>query len=844
MHTQDDMPYGILSRVAVAVTLAVSSSAHAAPNYEDHVFPIFEKSCTNCHNPDKQKGDLDLTNYSAMMRGGSGGKIAEPGEGADSKLYGVITHTLKPKMPPKGEKLDKKDADVIRAWIDGGLLENKSGKPKKKSKPAFSITAAPTAGKPDGPPPMPSHILLEPVVQTDRASVVSDMAVSPWAPLLAVTGQRQVLLYNTESLQLVGILPFDQGQPGSLAFHSSGKYLLAGGGIGGKSGTTVTWEIESGKPILTAGKDFDSVLAASLRGDLGGVALGGPGKRVKLWDTGNDQQLVSIKKHTDWVTQLAYSPDGVLLASGGRGGGIYVWEAQTGNEFYELRGHKASITGVAWRSDSNLLATASEDGSVLVWSMKNGKLVKKITAHKGGVLALDWNLNGGGFMVTSGRDKKVKIWKPSFALAKELPAFKSLPTEVAISQDGKRVFVATLTGAITVWDPVTAKQIGSIAANPPSIAQRIKGIQGQLVSLPIQVKEQADAFQQSESTWKSAKEQLAKTEQGHRDAVAKSKQLQAQRSQLDGQLKKIYAQAKEMGKVRDQRRKNVQQARSELSQHSAAITAMQREKQQADQQLKKLTGEEKRLIDQQQKVQKLAEAKPDDSAAQQAAAVAKTKLEQHRQKLASQKKASDEKSTALAKLVDQKKGPGNRLAEADKQWQQVSKQWNDLQAKRKGLQEQRTALNAPITETQKKLKSFEQGIKPAKEKLAKAEATMKQRKAAYELANKQLSRQQQQLHHWQAAAINTEAIVLKQEAEALRNKQHATMDDFTALAKEVASMQDAANLDKVRHRLQQLRSQIDQTAAQALAKQQQAAAKRQQYQQAVEAKMPPNAGKK
>ena len=67
------------------------------------------------------------------MRGGSGGKIAEPGEGGDSKLFGVITHTLKPKMPPKGEKLEKKDADLIRAWVDAGLLENKTGKPKKKN---------------------------------------------------------------------------------------------------------------------------------------------------------------------------------------------------------------------------------------------------------------------------------------------------------------------------------------------------------------------------------------------------------------------------------------------------------------------------------------------------------------------------------------------------------------------------------------------------------------------------------------------------------------------------------------------------------------------------------------
>ena len=66
------------------------------------------------------------------------------------------------------------------------------------------------------------------------------MAASPWAPLLAVTSQQQVLLYDTDKLRLAAVLPFPTGDPVSLAFTPDGRYLLAGGGIAGKSGTTVT----------------------------------------------------------------------------------------------------------------------------------------------------------------------------------------------------------------------------------------------------------------------------------------------------------------------------------------------------------------------------------------------------------------------------------------------------------------------------------------------------------------------------------------------------------------------------------------------------------------------------
>ena len=46
-------------------------------NFQDHIFPLFEDKCMNCHNPDEAKGGLDLSNYGSTMAGGSGGSIAE-----------------------------------------------------------------------------------------------------------------------------------------------------------------------------------------------------------------------------------------------------------------------------------------------------------------------------------------------------------------------------------------------------------------------------------------------------------------------------------------------------------------------------------------------------------------------------------------------------------------------------------------------------------------------------------------------------------------------------------------------------------------------------------------------
>ncbi len=97
-----------------------SAPAAEKITFDDHIFPILESSCLNCHNPDKKKGGLDLSTYQGALSGGSGGKIAITGEGASSRIYNVINHTEEPVMPPKGDKLAKKEADLLRAWIDGG----------------------------------------------------------------------------------------------------------------------------------------------------------------------------------------------------------------------------------------------------------------------------------------------------------------------------------------------------------------------------------------------------------------------------------------------------------------------------------------------------------------------------------------------------------------------------------------------------------------------------------------------------------------------------------------------------------------------------------------------------
>ena len=315
---------------------SIASAAEPAKKitYDQHVLPILRDSCITCHGPDKKRGGLAIHTFTALMQGGSSGVVVKPGAPDASRLFLLLSHKAEPAMPPKSPKLDQAKLDIVQKWIAEGALEN-NGSKAVVVKPSTDIgLASIVRGKP-AVPPMPTKPLpLEPVVKSAKANAITALASSPWAPLVAVGGQKQVLLYNSDTLDLVGVLPFPEGVPHVLKFSRNGSLLLAGGGRGGKSGKVVLWKVATGERVIDLGDETDAVLAADISADQTQVALGGPAKVVRVYSTKDGSLIREIKKHTDWIYSIEYSPDGVLLATGDRGSGLFVWEAHTGASIF------------------------------------------------------------------------------------------------------------------------------------------------------------------------------------------------------------------------------------------------------------------------------------------------------------------------------------------------------------------------------------------------------------------------------------------------------------------------------------------------------------------------------
>ncbi|MFM8413611.1 MAG: c-type cytochrome domain-containing protein [Planctomycetota bacterium] len=461
---------GFTIGVLLAISTTAVRAADAPVNFEDHVLPVFREKCCSCHNPDKRTGGLDLTSWGQTMAGGSSGEVIAPGDPAGSYLFLLVTHESEPKMPPSSDKLPDESLAVIRDWIAGGAIERSGAQPVARKQNALALDGE-AAIKPDGPPVMPPRLSLEVVSHGRRPTTVAALAASPHGEVTALGGRRQVLLYHTGSLDLLGVLPFPEGVVRTVRFSRNAKLLLAAGGEAAKSGRVVVWDVATAKRLAEVGEEFDEVLAADISADQRFVALGGPAKVVRLLKTADGAVAHEIRSHTDWVTALEFSPDGKCLATGDRAGNLFLWETRGAREAGTLKGHAEAITAVAWRPDGKVVASVSEDGSLRLWDAKEAKQIKTWEAHPGGAAWAAWLADGR--LVTTGRDKKAKLWKADGGLERELGPLADIGTRVAVTSDAAKVFAGDWAGGVTAFAAADGKPVGQLDTNPPKLEERL-----------------------------------------------------------------------------------------------------------------------------------------------------------------------------------------------------------------------------------------------------------------------------------------------------------------------------------------------------------------------------------
>ena len=113
----------VLFGVTLAAVMGVAATAGAQSepiNFTDHIRPIMERSCWNCHGEAAQLSDLDLSSREGALEGGAKGPAIVPGRAEDSRLFRMVAGLDQPSMPMSGDLLSDAELTAVRTWIDEG----------------------------------------------------------------------------------------------------------------------------------------------------------------------------------------------------------------------------------------------------------------------------------------------------------------------------------------------------------------------------------------------------------------------------------------------------------------------------------------------------------------------------------------------------------------------------------------------------------------------------------------------------------------------------------------------------------------------------------------------------
>ena len=397
---------------------------------------LLKANCFSCHNPDKEKGGLDLTSREAILTGGDNGKVLQPGKAAASRLVQTLQPGADPHMPPK-DQLSPRAIAALETWVNDGAPWDTEALKDRPSPKRDQLASLPPSYAPS-----------------------LALAMSADGKRLAVSRANRVLVHDLENKNAVlATLEGHRDTVQALAWSANGQWLASS-----DYRSVRLWDAEL-KPAgeITAFEGRVTAVAFAPDNQSLYTADSQPAVRgtVRQWSVSERKPLADWVAHADSIYALALSKDGKQLATAGGDEVATVWTLAGRKPRATLEGHQGAVYGVAFKSDGEQLATVSADHELLVWDLKTKLKMTEVRVHKGGVTGLGWTPDDKA-IVTSCEDGLARVFteiqthdgaaRSSTAKERKLAGGMGRLHAVAASADVKRVVAGNHAGDVFVWE--------------------------------------------------------------------------------------------------------------------------------------------------------------------------------------------------------------------------------------------------------------------------------------------------------------------------------------------------------------------------------------------------------
>jgi len=470
----------IINRIgyfAVCMTFFSSGAFAEDVDYRRDVYPIFEKYCLACHTVDEAQGSLVMEPYEALMRGGDSGPAITIGVPSSSRFFMMASKKLEPVMPPDdAEGPNEAELQMIASWIEQGAKG-----------PAGTVA-------------MRRQLITPEVKTSDDAKLpITAIAVSPDGVNLAIARYGDVQIVAGSNHLPITTIETQPGKVNSLRFSRDGKTLLVASGVTGLCGHAGTYDIASGKLLMTIEGHADVIQVAIFSPDEKQIATASYDREIMLWDASTGKLKQHFSGHNGAIYSLAFSPDGQVLVSGCADETLKVWDVDSGKRLDTMSQPTGEVFSVAITKDGAFAIAGSSDNRLRVW-----RLVSRDTAQINPLVATRFVdesplthlaiTHDGSRLVVVSEAGNVKVLRTSdWNQIAVLNPLDETASDITISDDNKTVFISLMNGEV--------------------VTRELPMITGEKLSLPTNEKFVQPIYVDT-GEWKVFEESIVRKEQG------------------------------------------------------------------------------------------------------------------------------------------------------------------------------------------------------------------------------------------------------------------------------------------------------------------------------------------
>jgi WD40 repeat protein len=218
---------------------------------------------------------------------------------------------------------------------------------------------------------------------------ISAVAFSHPEANLFIVGTKESRIYTidtkTWATKLIGSA--GGGAITTIAFSPDDKHFMSAS----SDGTSVVWELDSGKQTKLEGTKGNIVVGMAYSGDGQKLVMVSidrlPGDQytaeahVRLWDATGGTVLKSFPLHQEGLISFAINKSGTRLATASLDNKVKIWNLDTNEELFAFTSHDNAAVVVALSQDDKSVLTAKSDGSINVHFLDLEESVRRARLH-------------------------------------------------------------------------------------------------------------------------------------------------------------------------------------------------------------------------------------------------------------------------------------------------------------------------------------------------------------------------------------------------------------------------------------------------------------------------------